>query len=342
MEKILKIQHPIIATYTQHANLFAILQNESRAMTWLYSNYIELFASKDMKKFRWIDFYFPMPYEIRPFEVCKWLDVQKVKTDYVNNEYADIVEYLISLIQNGFYVNLIIDYRFISLSNIWGKNIDRYHDIMLYGFDTEKELFYCGDLLFDKAGRYSFCTCSFDELREAYYYECENNQISYLNRSIYSYRIKKECDYTYNLGNIIYWLQQYYSGEAPEYWKGFNFADKAEVAWGINCYDEVIKDLEDTTEEIPDMGLLCILRDHKKMMVERLMFIQKKYPEIQRYRFEYDEMYKESGIIINMAIKYNLTRDKKIIDRINNKLREMQEQERKVLLPLICELSEFT
>lgn len=332
MKKVLDTTYPIITTYTQHAHLLTILGNEPKTKSWVFSNYIQIYINKELNINKWGDYYFPMPYEIRPFEVCKWLEVQKNSEEFIDGNCEDIVKYVINLIDNNYYVHMMINYKYLSKSRYSKSNIDMEHDVLVYGYDNDAGILYCADFMFETS-KYVFSDCTYDEFRTAY--TGVKGMPSYLNHYIFSYRIKKECDYEYHIKNIVFWLKQYTNSEAPEYWVGYNYCNEKNVVWGISYYDILVQRLLSIEQDDLDIVFFYLLKDHKKIMIERLRFIESNSLSMKEYIEAYEEMYCEHTIIVNMVIKYNLSKNKEVIKKIIYKLIEIKKMEGRVLKKLI-------
>ena len=334
MKKILDTKYPIITTYTHHAHLLSILGTSSMTKFWIFSNYIQIYINRELNVNSWADFYFPMPYETRPFELCKWIEVQKNSEEFIDKNQGDIIKYIIDLIDNNYYVHLMINYRYLSKSRYNKKNVDARHDILVYGYDSEIKTLYCADFMFETS-KYSFCNCTYDEFYEAYNNDFVKKQASYLNHNIYSYKLKKGCDYEFHINNIVYWIKQYINSETPEYWKGYNYSNMNNIAWGISCYDILIQNLKSIGITYIDVRFYCLLKDHKKIMIERLRFIENNTQLLKEYVEFFEEIYSEFVLIVNLVIKYNMTNNLKIIDKIVAKLTEIKNNEYETLVRLI-------
>ncbi len=334
MDKILDIVFPTITTYTQHAHLLAILGIEGRAKPWIFSNYIQLYICKNLNEGQWADFYFPMPYETRPFDLCKWMRVQKNEESYVEQHYESIIEYITGLLDENYYVHMMVNYKYISTSVYYKKNIDRYHDVLVYGYDNSSETLYCADFMFN-ATKYSFSTCSFNDFIKAYDSSAHIDRTTYMNHLIYSYKIRNECDYEFHVFNILYWLKQYMKGEAPEYWNGYNYCNKEKIIWGINYYEALVESISSLKYIYIDVRYYHLLCDHKKIMVERLIFLKQYITNLDWYIEQYKEIFTACQIVENMIIKYNLTRQIDIIYKIVERIKGIKEKEYKVLNKLI-------
>lgn len=334
MKKLLDTVYPVITTYTQHAHLLAILGTCLKAEPWVFSNYIQIYISKKLNTSGWADFYFPMPYETRPFEVCKWIEVQKNNENFLDKNHGDIVNYVKSLLENDYYVHMMVNYKYLSNSCYSKKGVDARHDILIYGYDDDTEILYCADFMFE-ANKYTFSKCTYGELKEAYNNDFVKTKPSYLNHNIYSYKLKRECDYEYHVENILYWIKQYINGDVPEYWRGYNNSNRDNIAWGMNYYDVLIQNLLCLEDHLIDVRFYCLLRDHKKIMIERLRFLENNAFHMKDYINLYGEIYSDMSIIVNLVIKYNIIKKISLIDKITEKLTSIKNKERSALEKII-------
>lgn len=329
MKKILEIQEPIITTFTHHAHLLTILGTEPNARGWVFSNYIQIYIDNHLRKNSWGDFYFPMPYEIKSLELCKWILTQKCHENLVDKRYSDIVDYIKDVLENDFFVHMMINHKYLANSSL-----DRTHDILVFGYDQAKQELHCADFA-SRAGKYIFFKCSFDEFREAYRDEDVKKGFTYLNHFIYSYKVNKECDYGYNVHNIIFWLKQYVNSEAPEYWEGYNYSGRVLVTWGMDYYEVLCRNLLTIGDEQIDLKFYYLLKDHKKMMLERLKFLENDSLCLKEYIEAYEEIYKDISIVVNMAVKHNVVNPKGITDRMIDRIKNIKATEYRVLRKLI-------
>jgi hypothetical protein len=337
MEKILDIVYPIITTYTHHAHLLAILGTNVRTKEWIFSNYIQIYINKDLNKDNWADFYFPMPYEIKPSEICKWIETQKISEELIESKYVDIVKFIIDSINIQNYVHMMINYKYVTNSYFSKENLDKRHDVLVYGFDDVREILYCIDFTFN-GSKYMFYECTFEDFRKAYYNYYVKRESSYLNHCIYSYRLKDNCDYVYDIANVVFWLKQYTYSNVPEYWEGFNNENKHNILWGISYYDVLCDNIQKTNNDWIDIRFIYLLKDHNKMMIERLKFIQCNLLLLDEFINIYEIMYNNLCVVINLVIKFNINKDESILLRIASRLRNIKETEYKLLCKLIKKL----
>ena len=80
----------------------------------------------------------------------------------------------------------------------------------------------------------------------------------YMNYQIYSYKLKDECDYEYDSQNILFGLKNYYFSIVPEYWNGFNYANKRYVNL-LNDYQSLASCIDDCKRIYTDTDMQIII-----------------------------------------------------------------------------------
>lgn len=337
--KILNVKRPMITSYTHHAHLLAILETQEDTLEWIFSNYIQIYINTDLSRNSWGDFYFPMPYEIKEAELCKWIYTQKQKDRVVDKRYEDIIEFLIDAIEDDSYIHLMVNYKYISKSRCFG--IDRSHDIMVYGYDEEKQKLYCADFFF-QTGSYEFSECTYDEFRLAYKYAYHSGASLYLKHYIYTYQLNKSCDYEFNSGNILYGIEQYMRGGLPEYWAIYNRSDLANISFGLDCYDVLYYYVENLGEGSLDIRLFYLMKDHKKMMIERLKFLEKKdiSRNMKEYIEKYEDIYRLMNTVVMLVLKFGQSGRGGVLGRIGDGLLKSKELEHETICRLMISLRE--
>lgn len=334
MEKKLVIKKPIVTTYTHHAYSFIALSNVNNAYKWIYSNYIQMYLNKDFTKNAWGDFYFPMPYEVKCYELCPYLRVEKNDFTYIIEKYNSPIEYIIESINRGFYIHILMDYFYVSQSPFFGKR-KRKHDCLIYGYDEELKELYCGDFMFSDIRSFSFGVIKFDEFEKGIK-SVTNDTDHILNNYIYKMKPFESERYEFNINNIIHGLRAYLKCTPPEYWLGYNFGNGQDIAWGLNCYNVFVDNLKKEPERM-DLRFVYMFMDHKKIMIERLLFLKNELgikgleSVIEEYNAIYEELYK----VLNLLIKYTLCNRDEVINQALEIIMGVRKKEDKSLKSMI-------
>jgi uncharacterized protein (UPF0297 family) len=333
IEKKLPIKYPIITTYTQHAHLLAILICFESTYDWIFSNYIQLYINKDYKH-NWGDFYFPLPYELRPSDTCKWVLSKKVGKDMVSAKWKSILDFVIDAIDSGNYVHTMINYFYVPFGPRF-NNQHLHHDILIHGYNLESKIFYVSD--FFDMGKYSFEELSFADFEKAYSSNNLTTNQDYLNGLIYMYSIKEECDYTFNINNIINPLKAYLNKSVPEYWSMFNSDNRDHIVFGNEIYDTLINYITESSNNPSsyiDYRPFYLLYDHKKMMLLRMKYLNEKGYFTEHFTSninKFTELEEQSRVVINQVVKYSISKKNEIISKIVSNLNQIKRMEEDVL-----------
>ena len=322
--KMLPVNYPLITTYTQHAHLLSILSCYEFTYPWIYSNYIQLYINKDYKH-NWADFYYPFPYELRPSDTCKWVITQKVKRDIVSIKWGSVTEFIMENINNDNYIHTMLNYFHVPNSTRYQKQ-QLLHDILVYGYNFDEKVFYVADFFKQK---YSFEKIAFSDLELAFstYHLTKNSD--YLNGLIYLYSINKDCDYMFNINNIINSIRSYLDAALPEYWYMYNFDNRCNIVFGTEIYDTLKNYIVNqvNNHSYIDVRPFHLLYDHKKIMSLRLKYLQiygMKDPD-----FKHIENQAQLGV--NLIVKYNLSQEKEVVCRVIKTLDEIKNEEQRIL-----------
>lgn len=333
VKKVLPVNYPMITTYTQHAHLLSILSNYECTYPWIFSNYIQLYINEDYKH-NWGDFYFPFPYELRPSDTCKWIFTQKIHRDIVHSKWESIINFIIECINSNNYVHTMINYFYVPLIPYYNK-VHFNHDILIFGYDLNEEVLYVSD--FFDGGKYSYAKISFSDFSRAFSTYSLAKKRDYLNEMVYLYKFNPKCDYKFNTKNISNSIKAYLYNTIPEYWDSYNRDNREDIVFGMEIYTTLknyIMRKKSSCESDIDIRPFYMLYDHKKIMLLRLKYL---------YEHEYYKNYNSENIIgftkiesqaknvVTLIIKYNITKNNSILDKVTNTLNIIENNEKNIL-----------
>jgi hypothetical protein len=333
IKKVLPVNYPMITSYTQHAHLLSILSNYECTYPWIYSNYIQLYINEDYKN-NWGDFYFPFPYELRPSDTCKWIFTQKIHRDVVNCKWESIINFIIECINSNNYVHTMINFFYVALSSRYNK-VHLNHDILIFGFDLNEEVLYVSD--FFGVGKYSYEKISFLDFSRAYSsYSLSKNQ-DYLNGMVYLYKFNAKSDYQFSIKNISNSIKSYLYSSIPEYWDCYNRDNREDIVFGMEIYTTLknyIAKKRSSRESDIDIRPFYMLYDHKKIMLLRLKYLYG-HNYYKNYNSEniigITEIETQASDVVNLLIKYNVSKNNIILDKVVNILNNIEKNEKNIL-----------
>lgn len=336
----LPITYPIITSYNHHAHPLAILGCYSESYEWIMSNYIEIYCHKDNIRHSFSDFYFPMFDEVRPPELCPFLQTQKINADMISSMNLDIVDFVCNSIDNRTYVHIMINYYYVEHSKYFNK-VNFNHDMLIYGYNKETETLYCSDFVFSDAKKYSFDEISFDALRNGFA-NCKPDKYSnYLKGQLYLYQLRTNeiAKYKFDMKHILNAMNLYYTSETPEYYQLYDNRLKIEDrAFGLDVYPTLahyIQEVSEKNEQEIDNRLFYVLYDHKRLMNKRISYLKEidkdsadAYEQLEK---TYQQLEQELKNIVFGIIYFDYKRDISRANRLINKLFTCHDKEKKAL-----------
>lgn len=329
---LLPMAKPIIHGYTHYAHLLSILQCNQKTLPWIFSNFIQIYMYKDLQKTPWGDFYNPMQYELRLVNTCKWIKCPRVERDQFLENKELLINFLENQLKKGNYLHLNIDHEQITSF----KTDKKFHDALVFGIDVDSDIIHVADVF--KFGLYEKKVLSISEFINAYYSAEHNIKYDFFDGMIYLYNLRDECEVDFNIKNIENSIIEYRESKTPEYWRLYNTSNKKDVVFGLSAYDSLCQYIECVIkydDVFLDLRHFYLLMDHKKIMIERLNFLckQKLYSE-SSMKFiikSYQEMSNILKTITHIIIKYDITKNKKILNKVLKYLHQIKNEEYEIL-----------
>ena len=334
IKKILSISDPVITSYTKHAHILSIIENYEQVYPWIFSNYIQLYINKDFK-YDSNDFYFPYPYELGFADACKWIQDQKIDKSFIYSKWKSVIDFIIDCIDSNNYVHVMINYFYVPVSRTYNKN-DFYHDILIYGYDSDEEILYFRD--FFNSQKYSSAKVSFSDFSNAFSQGNISSKEDYLHGMVRLYKFNNDYNYKFNIKNITNSIKSYLSGSTPEYWEIYNVGDRENTVFGIEIYttlkNYIIRQASEGEFNI-DIRPFYLLYDHKKIMCLRLKYLDEQgyfnYCNNERNIIAATEIEVQAKRVVNSVIKYNISKNIDLVSRITNMIDDIRHKEYEIL-----------
>lgn len=320
MNTILKINgDPPIRTYQVNAYPLGVLLSNPDRITWILNHFIQLIYIKDNSELEDDMFRFQMyAYQIWPIIKC-----QSVYISDLYEENIDILQFIKSVIDQGYVVGCMIDEYFVENRNAYKKNHIQ-HDILIFGYDEDKSVFHI--IGYTNKKKYEKTTSGmFDFL----------NGISINMASpLWLYK-DSEIQYLMQPKLIIDGIEKYITSSCEQH--NYSFA-----AFGL----EACKLLADRINMIAlnnrifDIQPLHLFLEHKKVMLMRIQYFNDIYHlEINRLIEEYDHLVSSSLLIRNLGLKYRFTNNPQNLLDAEQILRKLILKEKKLLSSFLEKLN---
>lgn len=335
---ILPMYEPKLNTFNVYAALFSIIAKDESYLPWYYSNFISLGINTCDDTLYFTDHFTFFEYG-DGLSSCPWLEVYKPPHKTIYYEYIfRIKDTLIGYLNQNKYVWLYLDQFYIPQSNSYQK-IHKEHSILVYGYDDEANIFYIADNLDN--GKFIKTMISYQQLIEAWESDiCEHF------RRLFRVINFKEGEYKLNtthlknqiegylssniINNGVYWDQNPIDGphayaQNIKYW-----------IFGHEVYSymrQLIKQVKETKDtKNLDIRIPHLLWEHKKCMVERINYLNLR---VYDFYSDYEKIVNSSLNIRNLTIKYNMTKNDSILDKIDTIISEVVNTEEIALRKLV-------
>ena len=320
------VDNPLLTYHHDLAFFMGIVQSNANALNkdfypWLVCKYINTSFDKTDKY---------VSYDLSLFD--KWgisdgvLLNQNISlnNDTIRILEIDILKWLISLIKSGWYVNGLYNEKYIPGKFMYQKS-DFLHDFLFYGVNEEKGLFYSAGYLSDS--RFRFFEISFDDFVKS----INNSLIDKVTIDFWSFN--EQFEFAFNKNRLITELNDYLKATSshnykPDLFYGFEANAKLKD-YLISCATQNNKQI--------DFVYSRAYMEHEHILYLCLKFISDRQiidlPDSAINEME--EIYKNAVVFHRLIIKYNITKNSKLISSISTIFDCNQEKERILLNSLL-------
>jgi hypothetical protein len=336
---VLPVKYPAITSWQWHATLFSILGEDENAKKWIYSNYIQLrcynipeYTSGD--EILLCDM---MPGS-SALKECPYLLFSLITKPQIESYCGDVIDFIVKTIDLGGYVYGAFDEaRMISDVSVDYKFS---HELFIYGYNMEEEVFYVGDFTFKD--KYAYTTVTFDAVKRGF--DVLSAGEDHVFRDDYKgtrglYVIQKNVDSKYyDIDPVLIkrTLEEYLKGEdTKEHFRMMRnrFDD---TVFGVNVYDALKTRVDKQLHrEEPDFDIraLHIAYDHKVLMLDRLKYLMANevIPFNQEMLDDYAVVVEDMLTARNLLVRISVTNEIEAGGRIADYLDDAREKETAIL-----------
>ncbi|MBT3274718.1 MAG: hypothetical protein HN368_16285 [Spirochaetales bacterium] len=329
----------------KHAYPLSLLSTSDTYLPWFFSNYIQLFYPKARGfPYATVDFFHPPQYPSLPL-----LDTQLFDRSVLEKiGPASLSKFLMRCLDDELYVRLYVDEFFIPDRSAY-KRAYMPHRLLLFGYDR---CLSCFDTIgFLKNGRYAVSQVHSADLERAFYSTRLMEEIHERERGerdpalgnlaeIWLARLKPGRQCQFDLQLVIEQLVDYLSSKNTA--MRFRMLDTSyygQEGSGMDVYGCIRRRLEYSLEhpDFCDFISLHILWEHKKCMLLRI-----RYMEEHRYLDPGDLLYEayrniesQAQILRMMILRFQIQRDRRIIERLIRRLDQCSQMEGAFLRKLL-------
>lgn len=340
---VLPVKYPVITSWQWHATLFSILGNDENAKKWIYSNYIQL-RCYNIEEYTTGDeiLLCDMMPGSSSMKECPYLIFSLITKPQIESYCGDVIDFIIKTIDLGGYVygafdearmlcDVSVDYKFS-------------HELFIYGYNIEEEIFYVGDFTFKD--KYSYSTVTFDAVRRGFNALSAGEDHVFKDdykgtRGLYVIQKNIESKY-YDLDTVLIkrTLEEYLKAEDTKDHFRMMRNRFDDTIFGVDVYEELQKRIEKQLhKEEPDFDIraLHIAYDHKVLMLERLRYLMANevIPFDQAMLDEYAMVVDDMLTARNLLVRISVTGEIEAGERITGYLKQAKEKEIAILSKVV-------
>ena len=336
-----------ITTWPEQNFLFAILKEVPTGYDWLLNTHVQIRGAHFIyyeggNVDTSITFYPYAMHNLAPniYDLCPFIEKYAIPKGLIKAKFDSFHEFLISALMSGYYVSTYMDQYFRQDIRISGFH----HPNFIYGFDKGTKEIYLADNF--ENNKYAYKTISFFQADRAFELVGGNAwEVSIFLYKVKEYQheffpefVKEQLEDYLNPNRGVCYLDRTVCMNS--HYNGPNYLN--EVYYGLNCYKLIDRFLSGIKEG--DLGFVngdwrsfSMLRDHKQLMLERYDFMESKgfINQDDNLKEQFIKQVRDCEIMLNMFLKYNLTQDVRILDRLSLRLDQSIENDKKNLTKFI-------
>lgn len=312
--KILPIVMPPIETYQSLSFVLGVLLAYDNLENIMYSNYISV-ACNNTSSFQNMK----LKYTEAMWEDYRKMGIAEMDLYHIKNiGKKECVDFLKERIDQGNYLLFYsVDEYFLSYTKEYRK-VHNKHDTYVYGY-SEKDLYV---MAYKDLKLQLFCVPT-DEIVHGLYATMNRSEDS----SFCTFRPRGDVNIQIKYDVTVEKLN--------EYIQGGNINGKI---YGIDTYEVILKCIDASIELCSqgcqsniDLRVFRMLWEHKKMINKTL---KKLFGDISAFETifkEYAELEQQAQLVFYLVMKYNMTRQKKILVNVKNKIINLKQLEKRIL-----------
>ena len=322
--KILSITEPLIEHIPEDTNILAVICQYDEGYKWVMNEYIQTYIYKEYHIYTYEGIAFSHILEMCPLIKCNTIDRLFIKEKNIS-----IIEFIKESIDLGYYVIYPLDTIYLACYDNY-KKYNMCHRPLIYGYDEDS--FYIADFF---EGKYCFRKCLIPEILVAFNNADESlSDDCSANIQIFKFNEKKKIEFNIlllkkSLLNYLNTKEDFFAFKVPYALYSIDYE------YGINYYNVLIKYCNDYKELMDTLYLrpFSFIIQHKKLMNIRLDFI-KQFISIKNYQ-ELNNLIKvimtKSKKLLNLAIKFNITKNDNIRLRLIKSIDDLKNIEIKFI-----------
>ena len=316
--------HPMARNYLRHAFPLSVVQadKKDKVERIILSDYIEVIYKP---WYNWFDYHNYL------YEYWDCIDYRRLSKEILDAHDINIIDFIINGLRIGYYSDIWLDTFYIPGKPGYGER-HMTHGIQIYGYNSDTSSF-CALSYTDK-GQYQEMSIPIKAVALA----CTNKYFMYINLirsrkgSVVEYDVHKIRDGLYNyINSICYDDNTRYSKKSLQQYYGY----EASVRFLENTNNQA------ETDKYIHTTAMYGYTEHKRLMMWRLKYIANYENLLIPKINEITELYiRKSKQLMNLCLKFNITKSQNISSSIVNSIGEMNSAEKTLIKSVIQALDD--
>ena len=317
---VLPIADIIFAHTPQDAQQLGTALLHPDGYDWFMENYISIYYNRNYHLRAWEGFTVARSFGVCPFIIHN--NISKKNLFAIN---SNIIEVLSKLLGQGNYITLLINMFYIRNYMNHYHQVRHPHHIFLTGYDRDRHIFIAADFFRTKM---TYEECDAEELRTAIT-NCELDQLDAYDTSmdyfvlqeymhnIEFFTINSDIRFEFSPKRLMAQLCHFGDSQAPYdiSYLPYGF-DVNEYYWGFSIYQAIAHDISTNFSQTGYLKRpMYMLNMHHRIMQKRLVYLlNKNLLKSSSELVQMNELLcKKSQLLLNIAIKHEITRGKSSI-----------------------------
>ncbi|RXZ82788.1 hypothetical protein EBB07_09880 [Paenibacillaceae bacterium] len=324
-QKILPLDKSPITSYQNASYFLSISLSSDDARPWMYSNFIQLYTSEGDREVHF--------YKADDLKFYPWLDYVQIDKLLIMQHKIDIFEWIKNYVDREHYIHIFLNKYYVSGTSYYHE-INQVHDLLIRGYDEVKGQVYIS--AYNERGVYASWWIPIGDVIQGFATEqYDSNEMTLKASAI---KCNRHYSYQLDLNNMLELSRDYlFSRNTSK--RTSIIASPMYRTYGIEVYDKITMLLYSSKRQVLDLRPLRVLWEHKKIMVQRIKFLKE---HNIFYNTDLEQGFKqiedETNTVRNIALKYNMSQNQKLVHHIISKLSMIKERESRLFKILVNEM----
>lgn len=338
MIKKLPINVPLITSSPTIAALFTIITGVDFLDGWVVNNFNNLLYIENAYESRCIFMEDQPNCKVTIFNDVGFLKFNTLKSEIVNLLNKDIIDFIIKVINEGYFIRMAVDNYYIRLNKKAYMKRHCLHPLFIYGYDTKQRCLLIGE--FFNQRKYDFYKIDFDEFRTAYK-KCiyPNNIVDEYLENIILIKLNPGYHEKIDTLKLMDGIEDYISGQDRT--RKYLYPQRkrnSQYIYGMQCYDGFIDSMRNDNFDFRSSYVfydrMRLHRFKTECLYKGGILIEEDYVTLIRYS---DCLIQRSisakNFLLKQLLKKRMLNDSDI-KRAELKYRELKEIEKEYLILL--------